>query len=397
MPDSWTTVRLGEVTHIVMGQAPPGDMVSEDEEGLPFLQGNAEFGDIHPSAQFVCRCAPRQCEPGDMLVSVRAPVGALNLADRTYGIGRGLAAVRFSGMNATYGRHALHREVAQLSKVAQGSTFEAVSRRELSDIKINVPSSKDEQRRIAEILDTIDSQISAHRRIVVKSTLILEALAQNYMSQAEKYSMVSLAFLVRSAVDGPFGSNLKSEHYVQAPGVRLVRLQNIGVGKFLDSDRAYISSHHASFLRKHDVRGGDLIVASLGDERHPMARACLYPEDFAPGIVKADCFRIRLKPQLALHSFVMRIMNSRLIKASVNAASQGVTRDRVNLTSLLSIKIPLPPVSYQRHLSEVLDVQEAAIRENECELSKLQLLKQGLMDDLPTGRVRVTNVANEGG
>ena len=88
--------------------------------------------------------------------------------------------------------------------------------------------------------------------------------------------------------DGPFGSNLKTSHYT-SKGPRVIRLQNIGNGRFQDAD-AHISQEHYEKLLKHSVKAGDLIVAALGTE---LPRACLVPPHILPAIVKADCIRFR--------------------------------------------------------------------------------------------------------
>src|SRR4051812_46437547 len=80
--------------------------------------------------------------------------------------------------------------------------------------------------------------------------------------------------------DGPFGSNLKTEHYTDA-GPRVVRLQNIGDGVFRD-ERAHISEEHFARLEKHSVLAGDVLVASLGEI---LPRACLAPTNLGPAIV----------------------------------------------------------------------------------------------------------------
>src|SRR5262245_54887965 len=89
-------VALGVVADFEMGQSPSSSSVNDDGRGVPFLQGNAEFGRENPSSRLFCTSPAKLCKSGDVLISVRAPVGALNLADRTYCIGRGLAAVRFN-------------------------------------------------------------------------------------------------------------------------------------------------------------------------------------------------------------------------------------------------------------------------------------------------------------
>ncbi|XYI04213.1 restriction endonuclease subunit S [Sorangium sp. So ce1128] len=190
-----------------------------------------------------------------------------------------------------------------------------------------------------------------------------------------------LGDLCISAVDGPFGSNLKTEHYVTEPGVRVVRLQNIEAGRFNDDDKAWISQGHARTLGQHDVRHGDVLVASLGDERHPFARACLYPHH-SPAVVKADCFRLRLDSRRASNGYVMRTLNVGSLRSGLNRLAQGVTRDRVNLGNLLRFCVPVPPVDEQEIIAEALDTLDDAILKTEQIVAKLKQMKQGLLHDL---------------
>src|SRR5690349_19158184 len=93
---------------VLAGQAPPSDAVQDLSDGQPFIQGNAEFGERYPRAKYQCETATKVAEPGDLLISVRAPVGALNSADQRYGIGRGLAALRVrSGVDPRFFAYAL--------------------------------------------------------------------------------------------------------------------------------------------------------------------------------------------------------------------------------------------------------------------------------------------------
>lgn len=195
--------------------------------------------------------------------------------------------------------------------------------------------------------------------------------------------------MVASAVDGPFGSNLKTEHYVSQPGVRVVRLQNIESGRFDDADKAFISEQHAFDLRRHEVIAGDLLVASMGDENHPLARACLYPANISPGIVKADCFRLRMKKSMAINCFVMLILNCPSTRREVNVLGQGVTRDRINLSTLLKLRVLRPSVEEQKQVVKLVDDLDIKIRNEMTLYSKLAFVKSALMADLLTGRVRV--------
>lgn len=201
---------------------------------------------------------------------------------------------------------------------------------------------------------------------------------------ASKWRTAALGELIESAVDGPFGSNLKSSHYIDQAGVRVVRLQNIGRGEFEDDDLAWISEDHARFLHRHNVRAEDVLVASLGDENHPFGRACLYPPNHRPGIVKADCFRLRIAPRAGIPGFISRVLNCDLLRRALNGLAQGVTRDRVNLGNLLRFEILSPPLPEQQRIAEIFDTLDEAIRIAEQLIAKLKHVKQGLLHDLLT-------------
>lgn len=123
--------------------------------------------------------------------------------------------------------------------------------------------------------------------------------------------------------DGPFGSNLKSSHY-QDSGPRVIRLQNIGDGVFIDA-KAHISTEHFEELRKHAVEAGDLVVAMLGTT---LPRACVIPLHVAPAIVKADCARVRLNAQLLRPAIANAALNSRPTRERVAGLLKGIGRPR---------------------------------------------------------------------
>ncbi len=109
-------VALGEVAEINMGQSPESTYVNDQNEGIPFLQGNAEFGSKNPKHKFCCTKPTKVCSAEDVLISVRAPVGDVNVADKSYCIGRGLAAVRFHKIYHRFGWFFLKHYADNLNK-----------------------------------------------------------------------------------------------------------------------------------------------------------------------------------------------------------------------------------------------------------------------------------------
>ncbi|MET7616710.1 restriction endonuclease subunit S [Streptomyces sp. NPDC005408] len=149
--------------------------------------------------------------------------------------------------------------------------------------------------------------------------------------------------------DGPFGSNLKSSHYTES-GARVIRLQNIGDGEYMD-EKAFVSLDHFEQLRKHEVRAGDLAIASLGNE---LPRACLIPDLKAPAIVKADCIRMRVHPDID-NRWLLYSLIAPQTRAYAAERIRGVGRPRLGLNEIRRIPVPVPPLEEQRRIVAALE------------------------------------------
>lgn len=162
--------------------------------------------------------------------------------------------------------------------------------------------------------------------------------------------------------DGPFGSNLKTEHY-SSKGARVIRLQNIGRGIFLDADKAFIPLEHFANLRRHGLEPDDVIIAALGDGARPAGRACVLPPGLGPAIVKADCFRIRLPRRLILPEFLAGFLNSPQSLTRVAGLMRGATRPRVTLKILKQLEVVLPSVLEQARIVRALGQAMQAVEQ----------------------------------
>jgi type I restriction enzyme S subunit len=158
-----------------------------------------------------------------------------------------------------------------------------------------------------------------------------------------------LAVEDRAITDGPFGSKLASRHYTTS-GARVIRLQNIGDCIFND-EHAYISLDYFEELRAHEACAGDLVAASLGDE---LPRACLIPELGEPAIVKADCIRARIHPEVDT-KWVLYALAAPQTRQYAASRIRGVGRPRLGLGEMRRLPIPLPPLTEQRLIVSALD------------------------------------------
>lgn len=168
--------RLGDICSLNMGQSPDSESYNENGEGLPFFQGNADFGVLHPSVRVWCNAPTKIAHTDDILISVRAPIGALNIANIDCCIGRGLAAltVNQSICDRKYLWHAISSKIDELNSKGTGSTFKAINKNVLADTEIPLPP-LDTQRRIAAVLDKVSDLIVLRKQQLAKLDELVKA------------------------------------------------------------------------------------------------------------------------------------------------------------------------------------------------------------------------------
>jgi type I restriction enzyme S subunit len=207
----------------------------------------------------------------------------------------------------------------------------------------------------------------------------------------EHWTVKSLARVTISRCDGPFGSGLKTENYT-SEGTRVVRLNNIRFARFDAADAAFVSDEYALELGDHSVLPGDLLIAGLGDDSHPVGRACVAPLGLGPAMVKADCFRFRLKGKDALAAFVAYQLST-AAAALAGALATGTTRARMNLTETARRPLALPEIDEQRSIIEFIDREtmkiDQMITRAESAIERLQEYRSALITAAVTGKIDV--------
>lgn len=167
MAGEWGSVHLGDVAEIVMGQSPPGYTYNEAGDGLPFFQGTADFGHRYPTPRVFCTKPSRIARPGDILLSVRAPIGKVNVADRECAIGRGLAIIRpKQKSDVRYIEYVLrYLEPSWHAVEGSGSVFGNATKRDLEQLVLPWPEDRSKRIAIAHILGTLDDKIELNRHM----------------------------------------------------------------------------------------------------------------------------------------------------------------------------------------------------------------------------------------
>lgn len=136
----WKKVKLSDVSKIIMGQSPPSSSYNEKGIGMPFYQGNVDFGEKYPKIKKYTDKITKVANENTILMSVRAPVGELNITKIECCIGRGLCSIKINGeLNLEYLFYYLKNIMISIKKVEKGSTFKSINRKEIENIEILLP------------------------------------------------------------------------------------------------------------------------------------------------------------------------------------------------------------------------------------------------------------------
>ncbi|MCY4354419.1 MAG: restriction endonuclease subunit S [Truepera sp.] len=141
MPEGWKISTVGECFNLAMGQSPPGSTYNEQGEGLPFFQGRSDFGFRYPENRKFCTAPTRIAQPGDTLVSVRAPVGDINMAWESCCIGRGVAALRHKSTTMSFSYYSTWKIQRELQAYEHtGTVFGAINKGQFEALRVIEPS-----------------------------------------------------------------------------------------------------------------------------------------------------------------------------------------------------------------------------------------------------------------
>ncbi|RKS81524.1 type I restriction enzyme S subunit [Haloarcula quadrata] len=407
IPIDWSIESLADIAEIIPGNSPPSSTYNEKGEGLPFFQGNSEFGHFHPVADTWCSEPRKEAAKNDVLMSIRAPVGDLNIADRNCCIGRGLAALRPKSLNGLYLFYNLAERKPWLSRLATGSTFKSVTKSDLQLLDIPVPSLQ-EQRKIATVIHNVDraiqktenieSQIRQTKKGIVQDVLERGLGASETSDTGTKLGSIPTHWEVTTIenivadeenafTDGARYSLSSAEIHDEGEA-RAILLQEVGEGEFNDEDPKFATEEKYEEITHRAIYPGEVVVAKMAE---PVARACIVPEKYDKYLLGcADVVRVQTNEEFD-ERFLMYCMNSHKVWRQAVAHLRGTGRSRINLENIAELKLPKPPLKEQVEIADTLEKFDQRVENEQDYRDRLQRLKQSLMQDLLSGTVRTTD------
>ena len=393
----WYASRLEDssIYEITMGQSPPSSTYNNDRSGLPFLQGKMEFTEIYPSPTVYCSIPIKIAEKNDILISVRAPVGDVNISPSKLCIGRRLASIRCNPNKVFYLFlfYYLKLNSKKFESISSGSTFKAIRKNELDKFEVLLPPFK-EQRKIAGILSTVDKAIekvdgAIEKTERIKKGLIQELLTKGIGHQEFRHTEIGTipkeweVFRIREIGKLQYGYTTSTQK--QNTGIKFLRISDINDDSKIDWEKVpYCEVDESNFI-KYSLDIGDVLFARIGATTGKTA----YVDRKVNGIFAS--YLIRLKSLFKnLHTkFFYFFTQSNIYWLQVNRYKEGQLKKGLNAKVLGSLVFPFPPLQEQQKIAEILSTVDTKLALLIRRKEKLQRIKKGLMNDLLTGKKRV--------
>lgn len=376
--------KLGEVCKLNMGQSPDSSSYNCIGDGIPFFQGNADFGEIHPNIRVWCNAPTKIAHPGEILISVRAPIGAMNIADCECCIGRGLASISADEAVCTtkYLWYGISSKIEELNAKGTGSTFKAINKKTLEEAEIPIRDLM-EQERIAANLDRVTALISLRKQQITKLDELVKArfveMFGDLAAPQCEYPELKLVDICADADDikcGPFGTQLNKDEY-KTKGVAVWEIPQINSG-FSEMPTHFITEEKAVILNAYSIEPGDIAMSRKGN----VGKCGLFPENLKKGIIHSDVLRIRVDKRKVDSCFMMYQLHfSEAVKRQIEMVSSGAIMAGINVTKLKQIKVRIPKLENQRMFAafvERVDQQKQTVQQS---LEKLELMKKALMQE----------------
>jgi len=268
-----------------------------------------------------------------------------------------------------------------VSKIISGTTRAKLNQAAMRKMLILLPS-LEIQKQIAKTLGTVSELLAMHKQQLAELDNLIKSIFYDMfgdpVTNEKGWDKETLRNLSIKFSDGPFGSNLKTCHYENS-GVRVIRLNNIGVNHFINTDKVFISQKYfEESLMKYACFPGDVVIGTLGD---PNIRACIIPAHIKSAINKADCILCRPNQKKVLSEYIAGIINLPNFILLISSLFHGQTRTRVSMGQLATIQIPLPPLNLQTQFAEIvtrIEEQKALVQKA---IDETQYLFDSLMSE----------------
>jgi type I restriction enzyme S subunit len=376
---------LEDISEIIMGQSPPGDSYNSTGTGLPFFQGKSEFGEVYPTAVKWCTAPNKIAQAGDILISVRAPVGPTNLAKERCCIGRGLAAIR--PLSGKIDRDFLWLQLQYLEsylvKKGQGSTFEAIGTNELKFLQIYAPEMEIQTHIVAK-LKTQLAEVEKAQNAVAVQKMDAKFLADSQKKKAlELLKTVDRVSLDTLLLDIETGKSMKTTELLAGKDeLGVLKLSAISWNKFQPQEAKSIEGNYQP-ADKHRVKKGDLII-SRANTIELVGAVVRVEKDYPNRLLSDKTLRLVVDEEQIMPEYLLHILKLPEARNHIEGNATGTSDSMRNISqpTIRSIPIPLPEKSVQSGIIKLL-------KESNNQIQRIEISTKIIQKDLDLLRTKI--------
>lgn len=394
MKQGWTYKKLGEVSSFQNGFAFKSNLFRK--EGCPIVRiSNIQNEEIQTDdivyfnkEDYPVNFDNYKIIPNDILIAMSGGTTGklgINTTNTIFYQNQRVGVIREDKktLNHRFLFYFLHTKSEESLKIAAGAAQPNLSTAQIKEFIIPLPPLSEQQHIVAR-LDAAFAHIDELKTNAEKQLSEARTLFQKSLEEAMKpkkgWEKIKIGDIAQSMADGPFGSNLKKEHYTTNKEVRIIQLSNIGEDGWREDNTKYTTFEHLKTIQRSEVLPNDIVIAKM----MPAGRAILCPNREKKYVLSSDAVRLTLKDGLD-HVFVLYSINSPYFRKQVYENVSGSGRVRTSLTKLRECNIYLPPLAEQQHIVSRLDSLSANVKKleeimqktiAECDALKQAMLRQ---------------------
>lgn len=391
--------KLEDIAVVTMGQSPKSEYYNTEGKGTPFLQGNRTFGFKRPTFDTYTTLVTKEAKAGDVIMSVRAPVGDLNITPVDMCLGRGVCSLRMKNGNQEFLYYMMKYYMPQLLNKESGTVFGSVNRNDINGLEIDIPEDVQKQRRIARYLTMIDDKIELNNAINENLQQQLSAIFRAWFidtSESAEWPRSTFADLIDRTISGDWGKDAPTGNYTEMVycirGADIPEVKAGNKGKM--PTRFILPKNYAA---KKLIDGDIVVEISGGSPTQSTGRAAPVSESllgrYDRGMVCTN-FCKAIKPKQGYSMFVYHYWQH-LYDAGVFFSYENGTTGIKNLDIsgfIETEEIVIPPVEIVSRFDAVCQSIANMVYANGLENERLANVRDVLLPKLMSGEIGVASI-----
>lgn len=349
-------VALKDVCKINMGQSPDSSSYNENGEGIPFFQGNADFGERYPVTRVWCNAPTKIAQSEDILISVRAPIGALNYAKEKCCIGRGLAAITpdKSKVSLEFVYWFLKGKNAELKSKGTGSTFKAISKKILEEILIP-DVGFDKQHEYAQMLEKIYVIIQTRKQELQKLDELIQSRFVELFGDPYVNPLKWKRLKIKDAVTIEPQNGLykpQSDYVADGTGTPILRIDGFYNGRVTDFGSLKRLKCSGMEQQRYLLLEDDIVINRVNSIEY-LGKCAHIKGLLEDTVYESNMMRMHFDPEHYNPVYICKLLCSQYIYDQiVNHAKKAVNQASINQKDVLDFNIYQPPLELQNQFAD---------------------------------------------